>query len=186
MNDKVFNLIKQLNETRHIVWHETCKCICRLTASVCNNRQRWNDLKCRCKCKKLVEKGIYDKRSLFNPSTCECECDRSCSIGEYLDYKSCVGRKTLVDKLVEECTSVIDENKVYNGALSTISSDDCASCTLYVALFALFLKTSVVIDSGFVYYWYLKKKNDQLSPEKNNVRIKFNPHTLLNIYNENT
>ena len=27
---KVFNLMSQTNETRHIRWHETCKCICRL------------------------------------------------------------------------------------------------------------------------------------------------------------
>ena len=38
------------NETRHIEWHETCKCKCRLDASVCNNKQRWNDDKCRCEC----------------------------------------------------------------------------------------------------------------------------------------
>ena len=28
------------NEIRHIKWHETCKCKCRLDASVCNNKQR--------------------------------------------------------------------------------------------------------------------------------------------------
>ena len=26
------------NETRHIRWHETCKCKCKLDASVCNNK----------------------------------------------------------------------------------------------------------------------------------------------------
>ena len=25
------------NKTRHIKWHETCKCECRLNPSVCNN-----------------------------------------------------------------------------------------------------------------------------------------------------
>ena len=44
------------NETRHIKWHETCKCNCRLDASVCNNKQRWNDDKCRCECKELIDK----------------------------------------------------------------------------------------------------------------------------------
>ena len=34
INVKVFNLISRINETRHIIWHETCKCICRLSASV--------------------------------------------------------------------------------------------------------------------------------------------------------
>ena len=38
INVKVFNLMSRINETRHIIWHETCKCICRLSASVCNNK----------------------------------------------------------------------------------------------------------------------------------------------------
>ena len=46
LNVKVFNLMSRTNETRHIKWHETCKCKCRLDASVCNNKQRWNNDKC--------------------------------------------------------------------------------------------------------------------------------------------
>ena len=46
INVKVFNLMSRTNETRHKKWHETCKCKCRLDASVCNNKQRWNDDKC--------------------------------------------------------------------------------------------------------------------------------------------
>ena len=29
INVKVFNLMSRTNETRHIKWHETCKCKCR-------------------------------------------------------------------------------------------------------------------------------------------------------------
>ena len=36
---KVFNLMSRTNETRHIKWHKTCKCKCRLDASICNNKQ---------------------------------------------------------------------------------------------------------------------------------------------------
>ena len=62
INVKVFNLMSRINETRHIIWHETCKCICRLTASVCNNKQRWNENNCRCECREdLIDKGICDK-----------------------------------------------------------------------------------------------------------------------------
>ena len=46
INIKVFNLISRTNETRHIEWHETCKCKCRLDASASNNKQRWNEDKC--------------------------------------------------------------------------------------------------------------------------------------------
>ena len=49
------------NKTRHIKRHETCKCKCRLDASVCTNKQRWNNDKCRCECKKLTDKGVCDR-----------------------------------------------------------------------------------------------------------------------------
>ena len=57
MNIKVFNLLARINETREIAWHKTCKCVCRLTSAICNDRQEWNENKCRCKCKEdLVRK----------------------------------------------------------------------------------------------------------------------------------
>ena len=94
MNVKVFNLMSRTNETRHIKWHKTCRCKCRLDTSACNNRQCWNNDKCRCECKELIDKGIQDKRFIWNPSNQECECDKSCDVGEYLDYKNCKCRKT--------------------------------------------------------------------------------------------
>ena len=86
LNVKVFNLMSRTNETRHIKWHETCKCKCRLDAIVCNNKQRWNKNKCRCECKELIDKRVCDKGFIWNPSNCECECDKACDAGEYLDY----------------------------------------------------------------------------------------------------
>ena len=150
--------MSRINETRHIIWHETCKFMCRLTSSVCNSRQRWNKDKCRCACgEDLIDNEICDKGSIYNPSTCECECDKSCGIREYLDYKNCVCRSTLIDKLVEECTNVIGENNVYNDTLNTIPSDDCASCALYGVVFAVL--TGVITGSSFVYFhWCFKKR----------------------------
>ena len=40
LNVKVFNVMARANETRHIKWHETGKCQCRLDPIVCNNKQR--------------------------------------------------------------------------------------------------------------------------------------------------
>ena len=37
--------------------------------------------------------------------------DRSCNVGEYLDYENCKCRKQLVDKLIEECTENDEEVK---------------------------------------------------------------------------
>ena len=101
INVKVFNLILRTNETRHIKWHETCKCKCRLDASFSNNKERCNDDKCRCEWKELIYKGACDKGSNQNQSNCKCERDKSCDNGYYLDYENCKGRKKLVNKLVE-------------------------------------------------------------------------------------
>ena len=111
INVKVFNLMSRTNETRHIKWHKTCKCKCRLGASICNNKQKWNEDKCGCECKELIDKGICGKGFIWNPSNCEFECDKSCNVGEYLDYKNCKCRKRIIDKLVDECSENIDENK---------------------------------------------------------------------------
>ena len=89
LNVKVFNLMSLTNETRHIKWHEKCKCICRLDGIICNSKQRWNEDKCRCECKELIDKGVCDKGFIWNPSNCECKYDKSCDIGEYLDYSNC-------------------------------------------------------------------------------------------------
>ena len=90
-----------------------CKCKCRLDASVWNNRQRWNDDKCRGECKKLIDKCVCDKGYAWNPKNCACECD----FGEYLDYENCKCRKRLIYKLMEECNESIDEKKLTEIAL---------------------------------------------------------------------
>ena len=91
MNFKVSNLLATINETRKIFWHETCKCVCRLTPAICNVRQEWNENKCRCECKEdLVSKLVCDKEYMWNPSTYFCESNRYCETGQYLDYKNCV------------------------------------------------------------------------------------------------
>ena len=158
INVKVFNLISRTNETRQIIWNETSKCVCRLTSAVCNSRQIWNEDKCRCECKEdLINKIVCDKGYIWNPSNCACECDKLCDIGQYLDYKNCVCRKSLVDKLVEECISVIDGDAMY----SVTSSNGCSSCTTYIILFSVFLLISSVFGGVFIYYrWYKNRKND--------------------------
>ena len=59
----------------------------------------------------MTNKGVCDRGYAWNPSNCEYECDKSCDVGEYLDYQSCKCRKRLVDKLVE-CNENIDEEKL--------------------------------------------------------------------------
>ena len=129
LNNKVFKLMSRTNETRHIKWHERCKCKCRLDASVCKNKQCWNGEKYRCEWKELIDKGVCDKGYIWNPSNCECECDKSCDVGEYLDYATCKCKKKLVDKLTEESTENIDELKIAE-CRSVKNIHKCSSCKL--------------------------------------------------------
>ena len=159
LNVRVFNLMSRTNETRHIKWHETCKCICRLDKIICNSKQRWNKDKCRCECKELIDKGVCDKGFIWNPSNCECECDKSCNIGEYLDYSSCNCKKKLVDTLVEECTENIDDTKLVNITLVNINQNNsrCTSYVVYKVLFFIFFLIIIVIGIYFVYHKYVNR-----------------------------
>ena len=109
--------MSRTNERRYIKRHETCQRKCRLDSGVCNNKQRGNEDKCRCESKELIEKGICDKGFIWNPSNCQCECDKSCNVGEYLDYKNYKCRKKLVDKLVEKCREDIDEKELHQNKI---------------------------------------------------------------------
>ena len=135
--------MSRIYETRQIIWHETCKCVCRLISAVCNSRQIWNEDKCGCECKEdLINKMVCDKGYIWNPSNCACEFDKSCDIDQYLDYKNCVCRKSLVDKLVEAL------NTMYNETLSVTSSNGCSSCTTYIIIFSIFI-------NKFGIWWYI-------------------------------
>ena len=37
--DIIKDMLARINETRKITWHENCKCICRFTKAVCNDKQ---------------------------------------------------------------------------------------------------------------------------------------------------
>ena len=100
---------------------------------------------------------MCDKEFIWNPSNCECECDKSCDIGEYLDYENCKCRKKLVDKLIEECTKNIEETK--------LNEHKYSSCTVYRVLFWIFFIFFVInigIGTYFTYYEYVNRKKENL------------------------
>ena len=161
LNVKVFNLMSRTNETRHIKWHETCKCKFRLDASVYNNKQHWNDDKCQCKCKELIDKGVGDKGYAWYLSNCEC--DKSYDVGEYLDYENCKCRKRLVDKLVEECNENIDEAKLTEIALFEHKNECACYYTVFIVLGEIFLTICIGISTYFVYYKYMNRNKENVS-----------------------
>ena len=162
INLKIFDLMSRINKTES---HETCKCKCRLDASVCNNEQRLNNDKSRCEYKELIVRGICDKGFIWNPGNCNCECDKSCDVEEYLDYKNFKCRERSIDELVEKYGENIDEKEIYRN--ETIchacksytnhqickfltSHQMCKSCSIYMVLFSMFLTTSIGIGAVFV------------------------------------
>ena len=168
--------MSRINETQHIKWHETCKCNCRLDASVCNNKQHWNKDKCRWVCKKWIDKERCDKGFILNPHNCDCECNKSCNVGEYLDYENCKCRKNLVNKLVERCSENTDGNEmIYNENLNDYENA-CKSCRTYIALLVIAFLIIIGISGAYFYFnWYLKTINT-------NVITNINANTETVVY----
>ena len=96
----------------------------------------------------------------MNPSNCECEFDKTCDVGEYLDYENCKYRKKLVDQITDECTETVEEVKLAKITLAeNENSYKCSSCTVYTVLFWIFFTINVGgIDAYFVYFHGCLKK----------------------------
>ena len=110
----------------------------------------------------MIGKGICDEWLNWNPSSWECEFDKSCDVGEYLDYKNGKCRKRWVDKLVvEECNENIDEKElhpnklIYNSILNDYEKI-CSSCkfkswTIYLVFIVIFYIRRISISSVFIF-----------------------------------
>ena len=157
INLKVFNLVSRTNETRRKEQHETCKFKCRIHASVCDDKKRWNEDKCRCECKELIDKGRFDEGFIWNPSNCKYGCGKPCGVAEYLNFGNCKCRKKLVDKIVKKCSENIDENEMIGVTLNNYGSV-CNSYTMYIVLFVITFLIMIGITSVY-FYWYLKQSN---------------------------
>ena len=146
VNMQVYNFLMGLNETRNVLWHESCKCVCKLSSSVCNNKQIWNDDTCRCNYNEDFAGTIScAKGYMWNPSTCECQCDKWCKQGQYLDHKNCIHKNKLIGRVIEECTSVINET-------TTNNKDNITNINTYLILFIVSLIGFIVFLIGFIYY----------------------------------
>ena len=156
VNMQVFNFLMRLNETRNVLWHESCKCVCKLNSSVCHNKQICNDDTCRCDCNEDFA-GIINcaKGYTWNPSTCECQCDMWCKTGQYLDHKSCVCKNKLIDGLIKECTSVINETMINNKD----SGNNNTLRNVFIALFSVAVLIGIICFCVFPYFkWFKGKK----------------------------
>ena len=156
---KVYNFLTMLNETRNVLWHESCKCICKLNLSVCNNKQIWNSNTCRCDCNEDFASIINcTKGYTWNPSTCKCQCDTSCKPRQYLDHKICICQTKLVGRLISECTSIINETMMNNNNYDNDNDNDYNAITyVFIGLFSLLLLV-IICFCVFSYFKWFKSK----------------------------
>ena len=91
----------------------------------------------------------------WNPSTCECQLDTRCKPSQYLDHKNSVCKNKLVGRLIDECTSVINETMINNKD----SSDNNTLCNVFIGLFSVLLLVGVIFFCVFAYFkWFKSKK----------------------------
>ena len=95
---------------------------------------------------------------IWNPINCECGCDKSCDIGEYLDYSNCKCRKKLVDLLVEECTENINETSLVKKTLDK-NENKCNSYVVYKVLFWSFFIFFIINFRIGIYFVYCNYVN---------------------------
>ena len=156
VNMQVYNFLMMLNETRSVLWHESYKCVCKLNPSVCNNKQIWNSDACRCDCNEDFASIINcTKGYTWNPSTCECQCDTWCKPGQYLDHKYWICKIELICRVIEECTSVINETMINNK--DNIENDN-AITNIFIGLFSIAMFAVYVCVCVFVYFKCFKGK----------------------------
>ena len=142
----------RLNETRNVLWHESCKCVSRLNSSVCNNKQIWNSDTCRCDCNEDFASIINcTKGYTWNPSTCKCQCDMWCKPG----HKNCICKNKLIGRVIAECTSVINETVINNK--DNIDSNDTIT-NIFIGLFSVVIFVVIVCFCVFAYFKWVEGK----------------------------
>ena len=150
VNMQVYNFLMMLNETRSVLWHGSCKCVCKLNSSVCNNKQIWNSDTCRCDFNEDFASIINcTKGYTWNPSFCQCQCDTWCKPGQYLDHKNCICKNKLIGRVTEECTSIISETMI-NDKNNIDKGNTIAN--IFIGLFSILLFVRIVCFCVFAYF----------------------------------
>ena len=156
INMKVYNFLMRLNETRNVLWHESCKCVCRLNSSVCNYKQIWNSDTCRCDCNEDFASIINcTKGYTWNPSACERQCDKWCKTGQCIDHKNCICKNKLIGRVIAECTSVINETMINNK--DNIDNNNTIT-NIFIGLFSVVIFVVIVCFCVFAYFKRIKGK----------------------------
>ena len=98
----------------------------------------------------MIDKGRFNNEFIWNPSISECECDKSCDVGQHLDYKNCKCRKKLIDKLVQQCSEDINGNNIIHNVTLNNYEEVFNS---YILLPVIALIMIISIGCTFIYFY---------------------------------
>ena len=97
---------------------------------------------------------------IWNHSTCKCECDKSCDVGENLDYVNCKCKKILIDQVFEECTEDVNGNEIIYNATLCNHEKICNFCTLDIVLLIItFIIIISIIGACIYFHWHTIKNS---------------------------
>ena len=86
---------------------------------------------------------------MWNPSTWKCQCDIWCKPGQYLDHKNCICKNKLIGRVIEECTSIINETMINNR--DNIDNDNTV-WNIFIGLFSVVTFIGVVCFCVLIYF----------------------------------
>ena len=97
-----------------------------------------------------------NKGYTWNPSTCKYQCDTWCKPSQYLVHKNCICKNKLIGRVIEECTSIINETMVNNR--DNIDNDNTV-WNIFIGLFSIVIFIGVVCFCVLIFFkWFEGKK----------------------------
>ena len=93
--------------------------------------------------------------------------DTWCKTGQYLDHKNCVCKNNLIGRLIEECTSTINETMINNKYSSSSNNNynnnnnnnNNTLRNVFIGLFSVAILTGIIYFCVFAYFrWFKSKK----------------------------
>ena len=107
---------------------------------------------------KSEKTGLYG--NIYDFVVVESQCDMWCKPGQYLDHKNCVCKNKLIGRVIEECTSVINETMMNNNDNNNDNNFYKIMAYVFIGLFLL----AIICFCVFAYFKWFKDK--ELSKNK--------------------
>ena len=105
---------------------------------------------------KRINMKVYIFLMRLNESICECQCDIWCQSGQYLDHKNCICKNKLIGRVIEECTSIINETMINN---KDNMDDNNTVWNIFIGLISVVIFIGVVSFCVLIYFkWFKGKK----------------------------